>query len=585
MANHPFPVHSFASRQIHFGHILWASLTVTVFVQQQCIFRCQAATTRFYEFQVQNTTITKLCQRRSIITVNGQFPGPTIYAQDGDRVIVRVTNAMQFNLTIHWHGVRQHFSCWSDGPSYITQCPIQPGQTFSYEFTLYQQKGTLFWHAHISWLRATVHGAIVIYPNSGAPYPYPFPHEEHVVLLGEWWNTDAETLEKQIMASGGTPTISNAYIINGQPGPLYNCSSQDTFVINVKPGKTYLLRIINAALNQELFFGVADHMLTVVAVDGEYTKPFSTSAIAITPGQTADALITIDPSCNGQYYYMEIGPYMFANVSINNVSSLAVLACQKGSDNLPLASIPRPSIPGRNDTGFIVQYVNSLRSLSIAYNAYPVPQTVDRSLFYAVGLNLDACSQNKTCAGPNNTKFAASINNITFQKPAIAMLQAYYFSLNGSFTSDFPDNPLPPFDFTGNPPSNLQSRVGTKADSIEFNSNVQLVLQGTSLVSKENHPIHLHGYSFYLVGYGQGNFQPSDSSSFNLVDPPYINTIGVPAGGWVAIRFTANNPGVWFMHCHLEIHTSWGLASALVVKDGKHHDQVLPPPPSDLPAC
>lgn len=43
--------------------------------------------------------------------------------------------------------------------------------------------------------------------------------------------------------------------------------------------------------------------------------------------------------------------------------------------------------------------------------------------------------------------------------------------------------------------------------------------------------------------------------------------------------------GVWFMHCHLEIHTSWGLKMAWVVKDGKGPLQSLPPPPSDLPPC
>lgn len=43
--------------------------------------------------------------------------------------------------------------------------------------------------------------------------------------------------------------------------------------------------------------------------------------------------------------------------------------------------------------------------------------------------------------------------------------------------------------------------------------------------------------------------------------------------------------GVWFMHCHLEVHTSWGLKMAWVVQDGKGPKQKLPPPPSDLPKC
>ncbi|KAH7298006.1 hypothetical protein KP509_25G023000 [Ceratopteris richardii] len=279
---------------------------------------------------------------------------------------------------------------------------------------------------------------------------------------------------------------------------------------------------------------------------------------------------------------MGLGPYMFANVSINNVPSYAILSCSNSS--LSSSSILRPNLPERNATSFLANYVRSLRSLSIADNRMPVPQTVDKSLLYTVGLNLEACP-NKICGGPNNTKFQASINNVTFQRPSLAMLQAFFFSQNGSFTPDFPDRPIHPFDYTGNPIPNLQSLPATKANVISFNANVQLVLQGTSLVSKENHPIHLHGYSFYVVGYGNGDFNLSDSANFNLLNPPLLNTVGVPASGWVAIRFKASNPGVWFMHCHLEIHTSWGLATALAVRNGDKEDEVLPGPPADLPPC
>ena len=82
------------------------------------------------------------------------------------------------------HGVRQIRTGWADGPAYITQCPIQTGQSYLYNFTLTGQRGTLLWHAHILWLRATVHGAIVIRPKLRLPYPFPPPHKEVVVILG-----------------------------------------------------------------------------------------------------------------------------------------------------------------------------------------------------------------------------------------------------------------------------------------------------------------------------------------------------------------------------------------------------------------
>lgn len=83
------------------------------------------------------------------------------------------------------HGIRQLRSGWADGPAYITQCPIQTGQSYIYNYTIKGQRGTLFWHAHISWLRATVYGPIVILPKRGVPYPFPHPFKEVPIIFGK----------------------------------------------------------------------------------------------------------------------------------------------------------------------------------------------------------------------------------------------------------------------------------------------------------------------------------------------------------------------------------------------------------------
>ncbi|CAA2959984.1 laccase-15-like [Olea europaea subsp. europaea] len=61
-----------------------------------------------------------------------------------------------------------------------------------------------------------------------------------------------------------------------------------TFKMEMKHGKTYLLRIINAEMNQILFFGVSNHNLTLVGTDASYTKPLTRNYIVISPGQTMD---------------------------------------------------------------------------------------------------------------------------------------------------------------------------------------------------------------------------------------------------------------------------------------------------------
>ena len=84
------------------------------------------------------------------------------------------------------HGVRQFRTGWSDGPEFITQCPIRPGRSYTYKFTITAQEGTLWWHAHSSWLRATVYGALIILPRLGTTYPFKFarPHRQIPILLG-----------------------------------------------------------------------------------------------------------------------------------------------------------------------------------------------------------------------------------------------------------------------------------------------------------------------------------------------------------------------------------------------------------------
>lgn len=82
---------------------------------------------------------------------------------------------------------------WADGPEFVTQCPIVPGATYTYRFTIEDQEGTLWWHAHSRWLRATVYGALIILPKLDTTYPFPKPNLEIPILLGKVSNTSLLT--------------------------------------------------------------------------------------------------------------------------------------------------------------------------------------------------------------------------------------------------------------------------------------------------------------------------------------------------------------------------------------------------------
>uniref|UniRef100_A0A5B7CBD4 Laccase n=1 Tax=Davidia involucrata TaxID=16924 RepID=A0A5B7CBD4_DAVIN len=544
-----------------------------------------------HTFVVKEAPYTRLCSTKNILTVNGQFPGPTLHVHKGDTIIVDVYNKGRYNITIHWHGVKQPRYPWSDGPEYITQCPIQPGEKFSQKVIFSMEEGTLWWHAHSDWSRATVHGAIIVYPRIGTSYPFPKPHAEVPIILGEWWKADIGEVENEFLRTGGDPNVSDALTINGQPGDLYPCSKSGTFKLMVNYGKTYLLRMINAGMTDIFFFAIAKHQLTVVGTDGTYTKPLKSDYITISPGQSMDVLLEANQP-HDHYYYMAARVYSStAGVAYDNTSTTAIVHYINNGNytNTTTPSSPPslPHLPYYNDTNASVSFTGSLRSLASQDHPSNVPLNISTKLIFTVSVNTFPCPNN-SCAGPNGTRLSASVNNISFSNPSIDILEAYYNHINGVYVDQFPDVPPLIFNFTADYlPLELETpQKGRAVKVLEYNSTVELVFQGTNLVAGTDHPMHLHGYSFYVVGWGFGNFDKNrDPLSYNLVDPPIQNTIAVPKNGWAAIRFRASNPGVWLMHCHLERHLTWGMDMTFIVKDGKSPDAKMSPPPPDMPQC
>lgn len=315
----------------------------------------------------------------------------------------------------------------------------------------------------------------------------------------------------------------------------------------MKPGKTYLLRLINAAMNDELFFSIANHTLTVVEVDALYVKPFVVDTLVISPGQTTNVLLNTKPFSPNANFLMLASPYFTGMGTFDNSTVAAILEYRNyPSPHIESLPLHKPTLPLFNSTLFVSNFNRKLRSLANSKFPANVPQTVDKHFFFTVGLGSSPCPNNTTCQGPNGSKFAASINNVSFALPTTAMLQSHFSGRSyGVYSTDFPAYPALPFNYTGTPPNNTAVGNGTKAAVLRFNASVELVMQDTSILGAESHPLHLHGFNFFVVGEGSGNFDPNgDPGKFNLVDPVERNTVAIPSGGWVAIRFLADNPGL-----------------------------------------
>ncbi|KAK8960367.1 Laccase-3 [Platanthera guangdongensis] len=346
-------------------------------------------------------------------------------------------------------------------------------------------------------MRSTVYGAIVIRPKDNAPFPFPSQILALVILYGEWWIKEFIEMAEKAFDSGAAPDFSDALLINGQPGDLFNCSSKDIHVIRAAAGKTVLLRFINAAIVSHQFVAIAGHPMTVVAVDASYTKPFTTPYLMLGAGQTADVLIhTNQPA--GRYY---IAAHAYRSgsplIPFNNSTATAILDYDLRGRR-PIF----PPLPASDDHDAVAAFNAGSRAPARVY----IPAPVDQHLFITLALGLLNCPPGKLCGGLLGNRDSSSMNNISFVLPTKqSLLQAANYGQSDVFSADFQEIPPAKFDYTGNnsDPSLSRPIRGTKIYRLKYGSVVQVVLQGTSILSVEEHPIHIHGYDFYVLAMGR----------------------------------------------------------------------------------
>ncbi len=186
-------------------------------------------------------------------TYNGTVPGPMIRVTEGDRVRVIVRNELPVPTTIHWHGVEVPNAM--DGVPGVTQEPIQPGETFTYEFTA-RPAGTFMYHSHYEGdvqVMAGLYAPFLIDPREPEANP---PAMDKVLMISEWLVRGGQTFAAMPM-SGMEP---NYFTINGKAFPA-------TETITVKKGERVRLRLI--AIGQFIHpMHLHGMPFKIVAVDG-----------------------------------------------------------------------------------------------------------------------------------------------------------------------------------------------------------------------------------------------------------------------------------------------------------------------------
>lgn len=159
---------------------------------------------------------------------NGSMPGPTIEAFEGDRVRIVVKNELPEPTTIHWHGIELPHS--QDGVGGVTQPPITPGETFTYEFTLYQH-GTFMYHSSFNEKKQVgmgMGGFFIIHPRS-----YRRTIDRDFALLIQEWKFLPGAADPDI-----TDTDPNWFTFNGKSAP-------STGILTARQGDRVRIRFAN----------------------------------------------------------------------------------------------------------------------------------------------------------------------------------------------------------------------------------------------------------------------------------------------------------------------------------------------------
>ncbi|KAH9936770.1 laccase [Epithele typhae] len=458
------------------------------------------------DLTISNANITPDGHTRAAVVVNGQVPGPLVVGNMGDNfqlnVIDNLTNdTMLTATTIHWHGFFQKGTNWADGPAFVNQCPISAGHSFLYDFTSTDQAGTFWYHSHLSTQYCDgLRGPFVVYnPNDPHASLYDVDDESTVITLTDWYHTAAALGSR--FPFGGDSTLINGL---GRTTTTEGANAELT-VITVTKGKRYRFRLVSISCDPNHTFSIDGHNMTIIEVDAVDHTPLTVEQLQIFAGQRYSFVLTADQDVDN--YWIRALPNIGTTSFTGGINS-AILRYDGAAEIEPTTS---------QTTDPIVLNEASLVPLSDqAAPGTPEVGGVD------MAINLDFSF--------NGTAFF--VNGETYTSPTVPVL--LQIMSGASSATDL----LP----------------GGSIISLPSNSTIELSFPMVAAAPGQPHPFHLHGHTFHVV-------RSAGATDYNFVNPPQRDVVSTgTTGDNVTIRFDTNNPGPWFLHCHIDFHLEAGLA-------------------------
>jgi FtsP/CotA-like multicopper oxidase with cupredoxin domain len=499
-------------------------------------------------------------RERTALAINGSIPGPLLRWREGDTVTLRVSNALDEDTSIHWHGVILPANM--DGVPGLSFAGIRPGETYPYRFEV-RQAGTYWYHSHSGFQEQRgVYGPLVIAPRDPDPIA---ADREHVLMFTDWsdeaperilaklkkqsdyYNLRQRTLgtflrdvrrdglgatlaERRMwgemrMSASDLADVTGAtytYLLNGRP-PAANWTGLFT------PGEKVRLRLINGSAMSYFDVRIPGLKLTVVAADGLPVKPVTIDELRIAVAETYD--VVVEPSGRDAFA-------IFAQAMDRTGFAAGTLAVRDGLRAPVPALDPRPVLTMADMGHGGGHGEHHAHGVDVRH-----ARTEDSPL---VDMRAEALTSK-------------------LGDPGIGLRD------NGRRVLTYADLESPFADPDGREPSRTielhltghMERFAWSFDGVKFSSaepirltygeRVRIVLVNDTMMT---HPIHLHGMWSDLE---------DDAGRFRVRK----HTIDMPPGSRRSYRVTADALGRWAYHCHLLFHMETGMFREVRVDEGR----------------
>ena len=532
-------------------------------------------------------------------TVNGMLSGPTLRWKEGDTVTINVTNNLNEDTSIHWHGIILPASM--DGvPGFSNFNGIKPGETFTYKFPILQS-GTYWYHSHSGFQEQEgVFGAIIIEPKIKDPYEY---DREYVISLSDWSDEKPSSVYRKLKLSASyynfkQRTVGDFFDEVKEKGffeafserKMWNemkMTDRDisdvsgytyTYLMNgenpatgfkalFKNGEKIRLRFINSAAMTFFDVRIPGLKMTVVAADGNNIQPVTVDEFRIGVAETYDVIV--EPEVNKAYSIfaqsIDRSGYALGALTFDE----KVIAQTPQMDEFPILTHADMGMGGTSDN-------NSEHDMSTKKKKKPAKQ--ESAMKYGAGMDMSSVEKPKTTmnhsmmghdmsAMNSNQKKEIPITKLEestgVQVDAVAMNPQYRLddpgvglrdngrrvltyadlkSLTPTTNDKYPDREII-LRLTGNMERYMWSINGITykdAKPLEFKYGERLRITYIN-DTMMNHPMHLHGMWSDLET-GDDNYLPRK------------HTIIVQPGSKISFRVNVDAKGSWAYHCHLLYH-------------------------------